>query len=204
MLSKYTAILLPVSAFIFLIGCDAHRHWLVRIQPWLAVAIGLLIFSPVIYWNSQNEWISFLFQTARATHLPESHSHFSIFWLFQAGAVMPPVLALFAMTLIYSIRSGLIKQDHAWKLAIAFAGPLFLVFLGAAFSTEVHLNWTAPAYLSLIPVTVEYCGRLANTYRAHQTATQMRLISISSGIFCIVLLTLMFSILLTPSDFVVF
>ena len=34
--------------------------------PYLAVLIGFAAFTPVILWNAENEWASFLFQGGRA------------------------------------------------------------------------------------------------------------------------------------------
>ena len=35
--------------------------------------------------------------------------------------------------------------------AISFSLPLFLLFVLASFKTEMHVTWTAPAFLSLAP-----------------------------------------------------
>lgn len=65
MLSKYTAIFIPISIILFLILSKEHRFWFVRKEPYLAVILSLLAFSPVLIWNAMNEWASFAFQTSR-------------------------------------------------------------------------------------------------------------------------------------------
>ena len=42
------------------------RRWLVQPGPYLAIAMGLVMFSPVIVWNASHGWVSFLFQGGRA------------------------------------------------------------------------------------------------------------------------------------------
>src|SRR5262247_1578636 len=65
MLSKYTALFLVPSTPLFLIADRAHRKWLLRKEPYLAFFLSLVIFSPVIVWNYQHQWISFAFQFSR-------------------------------------------------------------------------------------------------------------------------------------------
>ena len=65
MLSKYTAIFIPISLLIFLLLSQEHRKWFVKKEAYVAVILSVLIFSPVLIWNFQNEWASFAFQTSR-------------------------------------------------------------------------------------------------------------------------------------------
>ncbi|WP_406699723.1 glycosyltransferase family 39 protein [Singulisphaera sp. Ch08] len=66
MLSKYHAIFLPVGTFLYLVLEPSARHWLRRSGPYVATAIGLALFSPVIWWNANHGWASFAFQGARS------------------------------------------------------------------------------------------------------------------------------------------
>ena len=64
-LSKYTLGLLGPAALLFVILDPASRRWLRRPQPYLAAALALLLFSPVIIWNMENDWASIMFQSNR-------------------------------------------------------------------------------------------------------------------------------------------
>ncbi len=66
MLSKYHAVFLPLGAVIYLALRPGARRTYLTAGPWLAVAIGLALFSPVIYWNATHGWASFAFQSGRA------------------------------------------------------------------------------------------------------------------------------------------
>ena len=65
LLSKYTLILLGCGGLLFVILDPTARRWIRRPQPYLAVALALVLFSPVIIWNYQHHWASLLFQSAR-------------------------------------------------------------------------------------------------------------------------------------------
>ena len=150
LLSKYYALLLAPSLLWFLLLSPNHRHWLRRPQPWLALPIALAVFSPVIIWNAHHQWASFLFQSTR-TAGPQKNTlrNVGIFWLFQLGVLTPPFLALFAAAAVRGIRRGWLQHDDHWNFAASFSLPLFLLFVAASFKTEVHVNWTAPAFLTL-------------------------------------------------------
>ncbi|WP_072768999.1 glycosyltransferase family 39 protein, partial [Nitrosospira sp. Nsp11] len=57
-LSKYTLGLLGPAALLFVILDPASRRWLRRPHAYLAAALALLLFSPVIIWNFQHDWAS--------------------------------------------------------------------------------------------------------------------------------------------------
>ena len=67
MLSKYHAIFLPLGALIYIMAEPSARRVLRTPGPYLASAIGLTVFSPVLIWNATHGWASFAFQGARAT-----------------------------------------------------------------------------------------------------------------------------------------
>jgi dolichol-phosphate mannosyltransferase len=65
LLSKYTIVLLGFSVLLFMVIDPRSRHWLKRTQPYAALLLAAMIFSPVIVWNARNDFASFAFQTSR-------------------------------------------------------------------------------------------------------------------------------------------
>lgn len=149
LLSKYTAVMLAVSLFLFLCLSSNYRRWLLRIEPWLALMIGIAVFSPVIIWNAQHQWASFLFQSTRtAVEQAKPFREAWAFWTYQFAALTPFLLALYFHTLVPAIRRGWIQREDRWSFSLSFALPLFTVFVLASFKNKGHVNWTAPAFLS--------------------------------------------------------
>jgi dolichol-phosphate mannosyltransferase len=150
LLSKYTAVMLAPSLLLFLVLSRSHRHWLRRPQPWIALTVAILVFSPVIWWNAQHDWASFRFQTSRTDgEGARAAMHVTTFWLLQLLVLTPMVAGLFAWAAVRAVKRGWHQRDDRWNFIAAFFVPLFLVFVRASFKTSVHVNWTAPAYLSL-------------------------------------------------------
>ena len=107
LLSKYTSVWIIVSVFLFLVFSKENRKWLLSKEPYLALLLAILIFSPVVIWNAQNNWASFLFQSSRRAGELGSFSsrHFFGYWGSQLGVVSP----LIYIGLIYAIiKSGLL------------------------------------------------------------------------------------------------
>ena len=148
-LSKYTAVTLAGSLFIFLMFSTKYRHWLTRIEPWLALLLGFLVFSPVLIWNAQHEWASLLFQSSRGLAVGHNALHeVSQFWFYQVMAVTPLLLVWYAYTLVPAFKRAWLQREDNWNFAFSFALPLFSIFFLASFKNKGHINWTAPAYLS--------------------------------------------------------
>src|SRR5205814_6179828 len=66
LLSKYTALFFGPAIAIWLVIVPKLRHWLV--SPWLYLGgmVALALFSPVILWNADHHWVSFIKQIGRA------------------------------------------------------------------------------------------------------------------------------------------
>ncbi len=65
MLSKYHGVLLFAGAGLFVLASKRQRFWLATPWPWAAGLVALAVFSPVLIWNAQHHWVSFLFQGGR-------------------------------------------------------------------------------------------------------------------------------------------
>jgi len=65
MLSKYHGILLPAGVVAYAVVTPGARRLLWSPGPYLAVLVGLAMFTPVLYWNATHDWASFKFQGGR-------------------------------------------------------------------------------------------------------------------------------------------
>jgi 4-amino-4-deoxy-L-arabinose transferase-like glycosyltransferase len=149
MLSKYTAILLVGSLLIYLLLTNAKT--LLSAKFWAATLVSLVVFSPVIIWNLQNELISFTFQYTHGTS-DEFLVRWDKFFEFLGGqlVVFSPVFFTMALFMIYKKREWFRDREKLFLL-INFLFPL-LFFLYKALFKKMELNWAAPAYLALIPL----------------------------------------------------
>jgi dolichol-phosphate mannosyltransferase len=159
LLSKYTIALLGIGAFIFMVVDPLSRRWFRRWQPYAAILVAALLFSPVLFWNSQHGWASFAFQTSR--RLAE-RPRFSVHKLIGAAVVLLTPTGLLAVWAAFTqgappaVTHDAISADEgparAWRfLRFCLCAPL-VVFLCFSVRHEVKLDWTGAPWLAALPV----------------------------------------------------
>ena len=65
--SKYTALLLQIGLIAFLLFSNKHRKLFLKPCVWISLSISVIVSLPVWFWNYQNEFASFAFQSSERT-----------------------------------------------------------------------------------------------------------------------------------------
>ncbi|MFN7094583.1 MAG: glycosyltransferase family 39 protein, partial [Burkholderiales bacterium] len=148
LLSKYTAVLIFPGLFLFLITSKRHWQYLLRKELYLAFLLSLIIFVPVIIWNYQHGWVSFLFQLR---HGMEQNRVFNLssFSDYVGGQLVVASPILFLAILYYMIRyfKPSIMNDKLSFLVWPFILPVgFFGYCGLF--QHMEANWPGPAYIS--------------------------------------------------------
>lgn len=147
MLSKYTIALLGPATLLFLVLDARSRRWFRHPTPYVAVALSIVIFSPVIIWNARHQWASFAFQSAdRVAEV----RRFSTHELFLAIlALLTPVIMLLA----WKALRGVPGEDARRRLfARIYTLVPLSVFVLFSLTHRVKLNWTGPLWLAVLPL----------------------------------------------------
>jgi hypothetical protein len=154
LLSKYHAILLPVGALLYLAVEPRARSVLRRPGPYLAVALGLLCFSPVLAWNAVHGWASFAFQGGRAFGaLTFRFDALGGAIAGQAIYLLPWTWAFLVATLVRALcRLGGGKADAADLYFLCQAAPPLVFFLGVACLRPVLPHWSLVGLLPIVPL----------------------------------------------------
>lgn len=160
-ISKFTAILLP---FALVIACLVYAPLRARFTepgPWVASAIALVIFSPVVAWNASANWIAFRFQlnhgfTASVRGTPLGRELELIGG--QLGLITPIIGVLVALAVAAALRNEWHQRTSAsvtGKSAVRFAFAVIAVmpfglFAVSAWKHRIEPNWPALAYSSAL------------------------------------------------------
>jgi 4-amino-4-deoxy-L-arabinose transferase-like glycosyltransferase len=148
LLAKYGALLLPPTIGLFLLH-PRHRRWLARPEPWLAIAIMLAVFAPVLLWNEGHGWASFRFQLLDRFAGPFRPWRTLPRFFAAQQALTTPLWLVCIAGLVRSARLARRGSDAHWLLAAG--GAVTLGFYGiAALFTYVNPNWLGPAFLPLV------------------------------------------------------
>ncbi len=145
LLSKYTALFFGPAILIWLIAVPKLRRWLISPWPYLGAVVAFAIFYPVIKWNADHQWVSFLKQFGRARIEDFRPAFIAELVPTQVGFATPLVFILGAMGL------------HAmmWRSAGAFAARMLVntmfwtiavYFIWHSLHARVEANWFAPVY----------------------------------------------------------
>ena len=152
MICKYSIALLVPVTLVFMAWDPAARRWWRRSEPYVAALLALLIFSPVLIWNAQHEWISFAFQTSR--RLAETPQ-------FALHKLIGSIVVLITPTGIVALGAVLLKRwvqaaddaDAARRLRFIRLAILIPLSVVIAFSLrhEVKLDWSGALMTAALP-----------------------------------------------------
>jgi 4-amino-4-deoxy-L-arabinose transferase-like glycosyltransferase len=148
--SKYHSVFLGFGVPAFLAFSPDHRSWLKRKEPWLAVGVALIAFSPTILWNAQHHWQSFLYQSVgRAEEGAFQADQIYKFPVRQLRLVTP-VLCLWAWAAGGLTFARWKQADWRDRYLAAIGLPIIVFFLFMIFTTPVKGYWPGPGYLTLL------------------------------------------------------
>jgi len=153
--SKYTALLLQIGLIGFLIFSNKYRKLFFSPWFWTSILLSILITYPVWYWNFQNEFASFVFQSSERT---SSISEFKISPKNFFGAIghqmflLIPILFLVIGVITYKyLKRALLKlkiPKAKTLFLLAFFIPTFVGFFSLTPIYWVKLNWMMPSYIT--------------------------------------------------------
>ncbi|MCM8764417.1 MAG: glycosyltransferase family 39 protein [Candidatus Omnitrophica bacterium] len=163
LLTKYSGVLLYPAIFFFMISDRKMRQHFKKVQVYSGLFISLIIFSPVLIWNYNNHWVSFIFQFKHGLgEKPFFNSDIFFQNIAAQMAVISPFVWLMMIVVFFkAIRQLFRSSDSFNKLFLSFSIPVFTVFGYASLSNEILPHWPAPGYLTLIPFCAVF---LVNTF----------------------------------------
>lgn len=159
--SKFTAVLLPASLVVACLIYAPLRARFAEPGPWVASAVALLIFSPVVLWNAGMDWIAFRFQLnhgfgGMAPGTPIARELEMIGG--QLGLATPILGVLLLLAVVLTVRNEWRLREyssHTSKAAIRFALASvaitpFIFFAISAWRRPIEPNWPALAYAASV------------------------------------------------------
>jgi 4-amino-4-deoxy-L-arabinose transferase-like glycosyltransferase len=143
--SKYTAALLAPALLAWLLLTPNLCPMLGRWQLWAGAALALLIFAPVLWWNADHQWVSFLKQGGRVGDFNASRALQFLGELAggQIGLATPGIFLLCAAGTAAATRRW---RDTPCLLLASLVLVPTLVFLQHAFGDRVQANWPSLLY----------------------------------------------------------
>jgi 4-amino-4-deoxy-L-arabinose transferase-like glycosyltransferase len=145
LLSKYTALFFGPVILIWLVSVPKLRRWLISPWPYLGGFVALAMFSPVVLWNRDHQWISFIKQIGRARIADFSLGYIGELIPTQIALATPLVFILGAMGL-YALLKRNAGASAARMLINATFWTIVIYFIWHSLHARVEANWLAPVY----------------------------------------------------------
>ncbi len=148
LMSKYTMVIFPLSALLYLLSERPARPLLWSARAWTALALGLALFLPNLWWNWRHGFPT-LQHTAQISNL----SHAGLYWdeltEFLAGQflVFGP-LAFGVLLYLLTVRAPTLWRERRYWLLACFTVPMLAVISAQALFGRANANWAATAYLA--------------------------------------------------------
>lgn len=149
LLAKYPIMLLGMTLFVLLILQKKTRQLVFRWQAFVSLLGILVLFSPVLIWNYEHSWASFVFQGPQRI---ASDRFFSLHRLLLHILVILTPIGV--RDFIYWIREAWLKRlesDYPKAVIVSFLVIPLSVFVFYSFSNEVKINWTGPVFIAILP-----------------------------------------------------
>ena len=152
LISKYHAALTLCGLLIFVTTTPRHRAWFFDRGLAVAAVIAALIFSPVLIWNWQNDWASFLFQGDRVFG-----SSIRFDWLARSIAGQASLIGVVVWVPLMVSYFGALRRGPAdarsWFLCCVAIVPIILFTVMALWAPlGWHFHWQTPGYVFLFPL----------------------------------------------------
>jgi 4-amino-4-deoxy-L-arabinose transferase-like glycosyltransferase len=148
LLSKYTALFFGVAILVWLLAVPTERRWLMTPWPYLGGLTALAFFAPVILWNADHQWVSFVKQIGRARIEDFRPAFIAELVPTQIAFATPLVFMLGAMGL-HALAWRSVGERQARVLISALFWTIVAYFVWHSLHARVEANWFAPVYPAL-------------------------------------------------------
>ena len=153
LLSKYHAVFLPMGATLYMIFEPTARRRLREFGPYLAFGLGLLMFSPVVWWNSTHGWASFAFQGERAQAGGGFRADFlALAVLGQVAYLLPWIWLPLWIALIRAGRVSRHSGASAERFFLTQAAVPTLIFLLVSTQRMILPHWSLVGMIPAFPL----------------------------------------------------
>jgi len=152
LLSKYTMLLFLPSLLFCMLFTRMYRPRLFSYKPWFGLIIGFLVFTPVLIWNAQHNWVTFrhvLYQGGVENTAFFTLRYIGDFLGSQAALLSPVIFLLILAAWLSGWTSKRLRPgDAPFLIWMSLTG--FAAFTVLSFHVRIYGNWPSPAYLTAL------------------------------------------------------
>lgn len=151
MLSKFLAFFLFPAIGLFVLLSKPDRMWVRRPHGYVAAAIALLVFSPVLWWNATHGWATFVFNfLSRHRAAAWNPAHMVTLLVAFLITLSPGILCYAVWAMREAFAEGLRRRRRpALYLALSFSVPV-AYFCVRGLTRHIGAHWPAAGCTGLL------------------------------------------------------
>lgn len=152
-----------------------NTKWLLQPALYLAGLITLAFFYPVINWNIDNHFVTWLYHSKRV-NVDSGKFNLVSFFTFAGGQIFytnPTIFPFIIIAIAATLKSKILLRTSHKRLLLFCSLPLLIIAAAISFFKNVLPHWTGPAYSGLILLTACYFSGLPSTKNAERLRVPM-------------------------------
>jgi 4-amino-4-deoxy-L-arabinose transferase-like glycosyltransferase len=146
LLSKYSALFFGAAILIWLVAVPGQRRWLLSPWPYLGAIVAFGLFAPVIVWNADHQWVSFLKQISDRARIEDFRPAFIGELIPTQIAFATPLVFILGAMGLYALARLKVGATPARVLINATFWTITAYFVWHSLHARVEANWFAPVY----------------------------------------------------------
>jgi Dolichyl-phosphate-mannose-protein mannosyltransferase len=131
-----------------------NRSWFAKPAFYISGLLTLLIFSPIIIWNINNDFITYQFHSARVTVDASASLHwFGLLKEIIGQLVINNPFNIICIIIFFRQKSSLEPNEKSALILFKLTSlPLLIIIFCIALFRSSLPHWSGPAYITLIPI----------------------------------------------------
>lgn len=163
LLTKQMMLVFYLLVYLFLLFTPEKRSLLGSPWLWVGSVVSLAFLTPPLWWNAQNDWITFAHTSEHFSQAPQTPAaiagRLGEFVLFQAGIFSPVTWAL-VVAVLFMASKRLLKLDARARLLWLFSMPGLITVALMVSRQRINPNWPAVFYVTaMILLAAWFMGR---------------------------------------------
>jgi 4-amino-4-deoxy-L-arabinose transferase-like glycosyltransferase len=136
-----------------------NRKLLVDKRLYIAGVITIICILPIVYWNIQNDFITYTYHSKRVTHRGIELDSFLREIVGEVIYQNPLVFIAVVIPFFQFKKLQLAISKEALQLLLLLSLPILIVFWGISLFNPTLPHWTGPAYIALILLASVYWSK---------------------------------------------
>lgn len=154
-LSKYHGVFIWGGVGLYVVFYN--QIWLKKPSFYIGMLLSISFIAPIVFWNIENNWISFSFHGDRVTNELILRLDFLAREVFGQVAYNNPInYVIIFMALIASFKNKLSIPTEYQRILMLNSLPIWLVFTSFALFRQTLPHWTGPAFTPLLILAAGY------------------------------------------------